>query len=582
MEAQAISTELSAHEVVFGLLQRRDYDGALAVALGLPSAHPERFALERVALARARRFAEAAVAGRRYLAGGAATTEDFYRQAQILLKCRAFEEAFSVGTIALQQTPEDWRLLVPMIEAVLAVPELEVALRDLAAPIVARHPHRPPAPVVDAGGIFLANHLPHYAALGGEHPIFRQFLNTLAPVRIYRPDSYGTGLLAAALLALPRAQLAMEGLLAAGIEIDRADAASYVAARFPCLLADHGGCDVEMQWHLPNSLAERPFFIHFDFMPMMFLPFAAAEHMHFPDQDPGIYRILKQQLESPACLGIITHAQDASRQFADIFESPAIERKCTLINLPSDIGERPVESRRQARTRGQEGTITLFFAASASFTADGFFARGGVDVLNAFADLSEEFDNLRLILRGQIPAILSPRLARLAREHPRIQWIPDRLSQDEHEDLLYRSDIFVMPSIGVYRNGLIQAMRLGLVPVISDCFYAENFIEPEVTGMIARGRSHITRIAAQPGSFRSDWRAIYGAVDRPSDPIFFENFTGAIRRLVTDRALLQRISAHNLAAPTPHEMQQVDIDRFRDVIQDGIGRAREMAAHLPP
>jgi glycosyltransferase involved in cell wall biosynthesis len=365
-----------------------------------------------------------------------------------------------------------------LIEAVLALPELEGALRHLAEPIVARHPHRPPVPVHDQGEIFLPNHLPHYSALGGEHPIFRQFLDTLAPLRIYRPDSYGTGLLAAALAALLRAQAAAEALLAAGIEIDRADAASYVAARFPCLLTDQGNCDVEMQWHLPNSLGERPFFIRFDFMPMMFLPFAAAEHMNFPEQDPGIHRILRQQLESPACLGIITHARDAARQFADIFESPAIEQKCTLINLPSDIATGPTETGRQARIRGHEEIVTLFFAASAAFTADGFFARGGVDVLNAFADLSEEFDQLCLILRGQLPAILSPRLVHLARKHPRIQWVPDRLSQAEHEDLLHRSDIFVMPSIGIYRNGLTQALRLGLVPVVSGCFYAENFIEP--------------------------------------------------------------------------------------------------------
>jgi hypothetical protein len=100
--------------------------------------------------------------------------------------------------------------------------------------------------------------------------------------------------------------------------------------------------------------------------------------------------------------------------------------------------------------------------------------------------------------------------------------------------------------------------------------------------MIVRGRSHVTQITARPGSFRSDWRTIYEAIDQPSDAAFFEDFKGMLRRLVTDRALLQRISAHNLAVPTPHEMQQVDIDQFRAVIKDGINRAREMAASRLP
>jgi len=572
---QLVPLDLSPRASVFALLQRREYDEALAVACGLAPTHPERFALERVALARAQRFAEAAIAGRQHLATGKAETEDFYRLAQILLKCGAVEEAFAVGTSALEQTPEDWRLLVPVIEAVLALPALEVRLASWAAPIIACHPRRPPAPGEVSGGIISSARLPHNP-VGGEHPIARKLIDCLAPLPIHRPASYGTGLVAAALNALPRARHAVEKLLASGIEVDRATAATYIAARFPCLLADDGSDDIEMLWHLPNSLGDRPHFIHFDFMPLLFFPFAAAEHMDFPRENPGIFRILKHQLEAPACLGIITHAQAAARQFLDIFDSPVIERKCTLINLPSDIVDRSVTGGPRLRARGQKDTVTLFFAASAAVMPEGFFTRGGVDVLNAFADLSEEFGNLRLILRGHLPPGLSARLHRLAREHPGIRWIADHLPQDAHEELLSESDIFVMPSIGVYRNGLIQALRFGLVPVIADCFYAENFIEPEITGMIARGRGHVTEITAGPGRFRTDWRQIFKAIDRPSDPVFFENFKAAIRRLVTDRDLLRRISAHNLALPTRHEMGEVDIGRFREIIQAGIRRARDM------
>ncbi len=572
MSALAIPPDSSARDTVFALLQRREYDEALEVARALPPAHPERSALERAALARARRFAEAAIAGQRHLQTGMATTEDFYRQAQILLKAGEAEAAFAAASTALARAPEDWRFLVPVIEAVLAFPALELRLRHLAAPLIARHPRRPPAPVSLPGGLYTPNRLPHHAPLGGEHPIARKLLGILAPLPIHQPDSYGTGLVAAALAALPRAQQKVEALLAAGLDIDRAAAAAYVAARFPSLLADDGGSTVEMLWHLPNSLGERPYFFHFDFMPMLFLPFAAAEHMDFPDQDPGIHRILKHELESERCLGIVTHARDAARQFADIFDSPAIARKCTLINLPGDEAQEMGVPPADLAIRGRQDTVTLFFAASASFSPDGFFGRGGVDVLNAFDELSAEFGELRLILRGQLPAILSERLRRLVREHPAIRWIPERLPHEQHEALLRESDIFVMPSIGIYRNGLIQALRYGLVPIVADCFYAEDFIEPGVTGLIARGRSHIT--AALPGRFRSDWRHLYAATDRSGDQAFYANFKDAIRQLVTDRVLLQRISARNIAVPTPHDMRQEDIDRFRDVIADGFALAR--------
>lgn len=550
---------------IIDLLMARDYETALVIAGNMSPGHPERDAMLRMVLARMGRFAEAAEAGWRHLARGTASLEDRFRQAQILTRCGDYRNAFAVAMGALTLAPEDWRLLVPVIEAVLAEPALEAELRTVTASIVQRHPrHRPPS-TARAGAVRVPTLLPHYAHLEGPHPIFTGFVRAIQGVELYWPNSYGSGLVAAALEELPRAQAAVARFMAADTEIDRASAARYVATRFPTLLVDDHGCVADMLQHAPITLGERPFFILFDALHCLFQPFCPTEEMSLPEDAPGIYRIIRYQLESPECLGIIGLYEDAGRRLGKAFDSEIIQNKCLFANPPSspdstiqDLGGSFLP------TRGQGEVITLFFPTSADSRTEIFYQRGGVDVLNAFADLSAELPFLRLIMRGPLPSGLSHRLRQLVQTHPAILWLPDYLSAAEYEQLLRDADVMLLPSVATFRNGLVQAMGWGMVPVTSDAYYNTEIVEHGVSGLIVPGRAQLAHETTMPAGFVTDWCEIYRARDEPSDPIFFSAFKDSLRALVTDRPTLARISAYNLNTPSRHLMSEDDVRKVSD------------------
>lgn len=553
------------------LLMARDYEPALAIATGMPSDHPESDAMRRVVFARMGRFAEAAEAGWRHLARPTASLEDRFRLAQILTRCGDYRNAFTVGMGAIERAPEDWRLLIPVIEAVLAEPALEAELRDAAAPIVALHPRCRPPSAAPAGALRVPTLLPHYDHLEGRHSIFTSFVRSIRGVELYWPDSYGSGLVAAALEELPRAQAAVVGFLDADPEIDRASAARYVAARFPTLLVDDAGCAADMLQHAPVTLAELPFFFSYDAPHCLFQPFCPTEDMVLPADAPGIYRIIRHQLESPKCLGIVTLYEDAGRRLGVIFDSDIIRDKCVFANPPSSPDLTIQHGRGSpVAVRGQGETVTLFVPTSADARTEIFYLRGGVDILNAFAELSAGLPFLRLILRGPLPPGLSTQLRQLVQTHPAIRWLPDYLSSAEYEQILRHADVMLLPSVATFRNGLVQAMGWGMVPVTSDAYYNAEIVQDGVSGVVVPGRARLAYETEVPAGFVADWCEIYRARDEPSDPDFFAAFKASLRALVTDRAMIARISSYNLRTPSRHLASEESIARLSALFEKGL------------
>jgi glycosyltransferase involved in cell wall biosynthesis len=453
--------------------------------------------------------------------------------------------------------PEDWRALSLLVEAWLLCPDSAATAPRFLERIALVHPDRPAAAPSGRGGVFVPCRLPHYAALEGTHPVFEATVASLPVSRLYHPRSWGTGLAARTLARLDLLRHEFEALLAIGPPVDRASAARYVASRFPSLLADPAGTDLDFLQHVPMRLGSRPFMMAYDVMTTTFQPFLPPEAMSLPAAEPGLFAILQHVLASPACRNILVLYRDAVRQLDEIFASPSITGKCVFINPPhsiDELGDRPTS----VPPRPGEAGNTWLFTSSAATRPENFFLRGGVDVLNAFVELSEEDPGLRLILRSALPETLSPRLKDLVKNHPQIRFEPDPLDWGAYQAILRSADVFVMPSSGMFRNGLVQAMRWGLVPVISDCLYAEEMVQHGETGLIVRGRARHMRTQGSLPGFRSDWAELYRAVDRPADLSFYAELKSTLRNLGQDPERIRRISARNLATPATHESGEAD------------------------
>ena len=560
----------SVAETVRLLLLSREYPAALAAARATGQAPGVQSRLERMCLARMGRYTEAALAGQAVVASGAAEPEDRFRLAEILLRQSRGADALEHGLAALLARPDEARYVVPVVQAVLLDPLLEPLL-DRA---LARLGGSGIAPQRQAGpGVNLPVDLPHYRPYEGPHPWVMGLVKAAPEIEFCRARPHVEDLAAAIRAHLPRAFDLVAQLCRIHPLVTRTDAAAYVASRFPSCLYGVDGAAIDLLPFVPMSLAERPFVTVFDVVGNLFSPPQAFEDGEASWWSTPLYWIQRAALESPACAAIITNYLETASLLGRFFGSERIERKCVFINPVFSIDELDEARARRREQRRSGDVVTLMFTASANWRDENFYSRGGVDVLNAFLDLAEAYPGLRLILRSQLPETLSPRLRAAVESHPRIVWRPGFLAWDAFRQLLLEADLFVMPSVGIYRNGLVQAMRWGIVPVISDAMHAHEMVADGTTGVIVRGRGFRASVSAADHRYIGDWSDIMRATDRPADRTFHERFQAALVALIEAPDRIEACRARLLAAPGPHCYGEADRATFVATMQEAIAGA---------
>jgi glycosyltransferase involved in cell wall biosynthesis len=558
-----------AAETVRMLLLSREYPAALAAARAagpLPSG--ERHRLERMALARMGRFAEAAAAGEEVVATGAAEPEDRFRLAEILLKLARTGAALDHGLCALTARPDEARFVVPVVEAVLRDPRLAERLAVGLAALGGNGAR----PLRRAGtGVNLPVDLPYYRPYEGPHPWVMGLVEAAPELAFCRTLPEIADLAAAIRTHLPRALELTDRLCRVHPLVGRGDAAAYVASRFPSCLYGVDGAAVDLLPFVPMSLGERPFVMVFDVIGNLFSPPQPFEDSEADSRATPSYWILRAALEAPACAAIVTNYREAAPLLGGFFGSERIERKSVFVNPICPVAESGEVQRRAAAPSG--AAVTLLFTASANWRDEGFYGRGGVDVLNAFLDLAEQHSALRLILRSGIPMNLSPRLRRAVTNHPRIFWRPGFLPLAEFRSLLIEADLFVMPSVGVYRNGLVQAMSWGIVPVVSDAMHAHELVADGETGLVVTGRGCRASVCAADQRYVGDWSDVLRATDCPADRMFYERFVGALAGLIAAPERIASFRERLLANPGTHCHGEADRRRFVATLQAAIESA---------
>jgi glycosyltransferase involved in cell wall biosynthesis len=210
--------------------------------------------------------------------------------------------------------------------------------------------------------------------------------------------------------------------------------------------------------------------------------------------------------------------------------------------------------------------VTLLFTSSRQPTAESFFGRGGVDALNAFLTLAKHRPWLRLLVRTGLPPNISDRLMDEILNHPQIEWYPDRLDWSEYRRLFERADIYLLPAVTAYRNGLVQARQWSVVPVVSDGAHMREMVQDGITGVIVKGRRSVSNLNTSNGRFVQDWVSILQANDQPADPAFFQKYVAALGELVDNRPLLRRLQENCLRHEDTTMMSAEDVYRFEDIL----------------
>jgi len=220
--------------------------------------------------------------------------------------------------------------------------------------------------------------------------------------------------------------------------------------------------------------------------------------------------IIERALGSPWCKRILCWSEFARESLLANVDGKGFEHKMEVIPL--------AKRRRDFAKHHEEGKVKLLFVNSANILGQ-FDAKGGKELLEAFALLTHKYDNLELTLRSDLPVALKRRY----RGVRGLRIIDEVVPWPGLEQEFMSADIFVMPSHTGVASSILEAMSYELPVVTTNVYHQPEVVEDGRTGLLVEK------------SGRVPWY-VNGSI--PNDPLH-PSFQRAIRTV--DHRLVQRL-----------------------------------------
>lgn len=220
-----------------------------------------------------------------------------------------------------------------------------------------------------------------------------------------------------------------------------------------------------------------------------------------------VFPLVRQLLESPSCLGILTHVEATRDGLVRLFESDAITRKATFLPMTYVPGV-PIAEADLDRERATP-PLRFFFNNSWHQGSNNFFLRGGVSVLQCFEQLLARRYPVTLVLRSALPAEIEDRFASLL-AHPSVEVLDRFLTAEEYIGLLRSAHYFLLPSARIHVVSILEAMYYGAVPIVSDGWGIQEYVEDRVTGQVVPGiYGVVSWNDPETGALQEDYEPMY-------------------------------------------------------------------------
>lgn len=126
-----------------------------------------------------------------------------------------------------------------------------------------------------------------------------------------------------------------------------------------------------------------------------------------------------------------------------------------------------------------EKTVKILFVGSANIAGE-FETKGGREALEAFAQLSQKYEGLQMVVRSDMPAGLKKKYTGM----PGLKIIEDMLPWKELEREFQTADIFLMPVHNTPYSVFLDAMSYELPIVTIDSWANAEIIEDGKTGLL--------------------------------------------------------------------------------------------------
>ncbi len=240
--------------------------------------------------------------------------------------------------------------------------------------------------------------------------------------------------------------------------------------------------------------------------------------------------VVRNQLLRDDCRGILYFFESSRRSLDDAYGRGAFDDK--LIHVP--LGAPTVPKRKKAQTK----EFNLVFIGSSNFNSvQWFYGRGGVMAVRAYNKLKSEFSNLRLTILADVPKELESHLG----SDPRVEIRRNLVFGEEYNDILWKMDACLLPSMATPWMGFLDAMNHELPILTIGTDGNAEVVQDGLTGFVCDPPDSLRNIT---GTFyfphRRAAREVARAWTQDTSPVV-EQMVFRLRSLLKDRELAREL-----------------------------------------
>lgn len=245
--------------------------------------------------------------------------------------------------------------------------------------------------------------------------------------------------------------------------------------------------DMEFHHAAPFPSLRRPFVFHCESFESVLFPFAQRENGNDLEELKKHYKSI---FLNPLCLGIFSHVPETLHALSMFLADPIIDGKL----FPSKIGisaemfsvHEPAQKPPLSRPR-------FLFINSANQNSVNFFRRGGHLVLRFWKEMVAGGRDGILILRCTRPGDIE-----LHEYGVDVSWVKGEIGRSivwdqgysaghEIQSLMASAHLFLLPSVDLHSVSIMEAMRMGAVPVVSETVGTSVYVTDEENGIVLYG-----------------------------------------------------------------------------------------------
>ncbi len=211
-------------------------------------------------------------------------------------------------------------------------------------------------------------------------------------------------------------------------------------------------------------------------------------------------KCLQALMEMDNFKGIMTHVRSNITSIKALF-GEKVGKKTFYVKLGyppygdfSIIQERP------------ESPINFLFTNSYGGVPYNFVLRGGLEAVAAFKNLYNDVGNaVHLTLCGTLGMYNRPDLLEWAKSCPAVTINERFISDDELHGIFLKSHALLLPAVRIHSTSLIKSMFYGTIPIVSDGWAFDEFVENNINGFICTGQQNKTSWIDELGIFREKY-----------------------------------------------------------------------------